>query len=618
MVRKLITLLGVMVGSALPLLSRAADSVNLENFSSLISEVENQLSGEALAGIGDVNGDGYEDLAVAAPDAGDNGEGEVYILYGRANRIDQLVLQDLPTLRGESSGDHLGEQLGALGDINGDGYDDFALVSNYHDSNESNPGTIYLVYGQGSQYSNQTVASRPRFYGEDRGDGAGAAVHSAGDLNSDGYADFAIGATWRDSRTGGVYLIYGQPADFNDEEELNDYTLFTGADYDYAGTALANGDLTNDGVSDLIIAARRHDHDNDDDVGAVYIVPGRLTEYADHQPLENFSAVYGETAYEKIGSGVAVGDLNNDSLADLVISTSASDDGGEDAGIVYVVSGTGSWPAEQTVEAAIELYTHVEHDLFGTSITTADIDGDGITDLLAGAPTDLDNENGRAFVTLGSSSLASHNVENDYPFRGETIRNLAGGAVSTADLNNDTKAELVIAAEQYNSDSGKVYIGYWPIYTCSNSVELGGILADYPTEDYKLRTYAANSHYKIAVERHGRQAFVLNCVTNEVVQTLTFNERVQRKILARVFDARGEDMFVAVTRTPSKRRIKVFLYKQTADELVETDYLRRKWRPRGFRIKTNRKNRIVLQKGQEKKHRLKYQVSQTLELIALD
>ncbi len=601
----------------MPAVSLAASSVSLADLSAIINATEQEYAGTALVGLGDINGDGYEDVAMTAPYAGENNEGAVYLLYGREARIDTLNFHDLPTLSGESSGDQLGQQIGALGDINADGYDDFAVVSNYHDSNVSNPGTIYIIYGQATKLSDQTVRNRPRFYGEERSDGAGAAVESAGDLNSDGYDDFAIGAVWRDGRAGGVYLIYGQADDFADEEDLGDYALFTGDEYDYAGSELAAGDLNQDGVSDLVVSSRRHDDGNDYDVGAVYIIPGRVTHYAD-QPLDNFSIILGTTEDERIGNSLAIGDLNGDSYNDLVIGAASSDEAGTDAGMVYIMPGAATLPSDQLISSAIQLSTDQADDLFGSGVAILqDLNADGIDDLLTGAPSQLDPEAGRAFVTLGSTGLTDHDVNDDYPFLGEAIHNVAGSTVAGADINGDGVDEIVVGAPSYNSNAGKVYIGYWPIYTCSNSVSLGGILADYPTADYKLRNYAANSHFKIAVERHGRHAYVLNCITNEIVQTLTFNERVQRKILARVFDARNADLFVAVTRTPSKRRIKVFLYEQTATELVETDYFRRKWRPRGFRIKVNHKNKVVLQRGMEKKHRLKYQVNSDLTLTEL-
>ncbi|MFA6475191.1 MAG: hypothetical protein WCV88_03205 [Patescibacteria group bacterium] len=602
---------------SVPVLGRAAAETSLADFASITNTAASQFAGTAVANVGDLNADGYQDMIVSAPSAGTNSEGAVYIIYGQAARIDEIVFPDQPTITGETAGDKLGEQLGGLGDINGDGFDDFAVVSNYHDSSNSNPGTIYIVYGQISHITNQSVKNFPRFYGENSKDGAGAAVQGVGDMDGDGYDDFAIGATWRSSRSGGVYLVYGQAASFSTTEDLGDYTLLSGDSYDYTGSAIAAGDVTNDGVSDIIVTAHRHDGSTRD-AGYVYIVPGQTTHYT-NQALDNFSNIAGQTRNEKIGDSLAVGDVTGDGYNDIVIGAPASDADASNAGRVYIMSGASSLPESQSINSGIILTTAFADDALGTAVTVLkDLNHDGIDDLLLGAPSNLDNQAGRAFLVLGSTSLTSHNVTDDYPFTGEAEADLAAAKVAAVDFNGDGASEIVVAASQYNSGNGKVYIGYWPIYTCENSVTLGGILANYPTTDYKLRKYARNRRYRIVVEKVGQQAWVVNCATNTIVQTLTFNDRAQRKILARVFAARHEYLFIAVTRTPSKRKIKVFLYKQQTKSLLETQTFTKRWRPRGFRIKLGKKNRVTLQAGQEAKHKLHYLVTRNLQLDQLN
>ena len=131
------------------------------------------------------------------------------------------------------------------------------------------------------------------------------------------------------------------------------------------------------------------------------------------------------------------------------------------------------------------------------------------------------------------------------------------------------------------------------------------------------RNYAKNDRLRIVVERNGRKAFLVNCVTDEILQTLTFNKNSQRKILARVFTKRGVPVFVAVTRTKDKRQIKIYFYKQKKEQLEQTDYIKRRWRPRGFRLKVNKDKQIKLQKGKENKHQVLYGVSTDLELNLL-
>lgn len=578
-------------------LALAATTINLSDFAVVTGATEGTLATTALANIGDVNADGYMDVAIGAPDAGEASQGAVYILYGQAERIDQVVFSDLATLTGEEAGDQLGSVVAGLGDINADGYDDFALTAQYHDTGDNNPGTVYLIYGQAADYTNQTVASRPRWYGADDNDHAGVSVAGVGDLNSDGYSDWAVGATWHNDRSGGIYLLYGQATAFTTSYDLSDQPFFAGTeDFDYAGSALAAGDVTGDGVSDMIVSAPRYDG-SERDVGAVYTIPGRTAAYSSTS-LSSFSSVTGATKRERIGSSLAVGEITGDSVNDIIIGVPYSDTAGDNAGIVYVNS------------TATTITGGSAGDLFGKSLAwLGDVTGDGVNDLLIGAPSELDPQAGSAWL---------HSTAQDTLLTGEVVSDRAGMIVTGADLNGDGQNELLISAPQYNGSTGQLYIGYWPIYTCANSVALGGILANYPTADYKLRTYAANSHFKIAVERRGQQAFLIDCHANEIEQTLTFNTRTQRKILARVFRARGANVFIAVTRTPSKRKIKIFFYQQTETGLVETDYIKRKWRPRGFRIKLNHHNKVVLQKGQEQKHRLRYRVRMDLTLNPLD
>ncbi|MBI4407258.1 MAG: FG-GAP repeat protein [Candidatus Kerfeldbacteria bacterium] len=586
--------LGVLV---IPALSVATTSIELSDLAVVTGATEGTLATTGLAQIGDVNGDGYEDVALGAPDAGDESQGAVYILYGQADRIDQVVFADLPTLVGEEAGDQLGSVVAGLGDINADSYDDFALTSQYHDTGENNPGTVYLIYGQATAYTNQTVASRPRWYGADNNDHAGVSLAGVGDINSDSYDDWAVGATWHDDRSGGIYVLYGQATAFTGTQQLSDQPFFSGSDdFDYAGSAIAAGDVTGDGVSDIVVSAPRYDG-TERDVGTVYTIPGRTTAY-NSTNLDTFTSVSGATKRERIGTSLAVGDVTGDNVNDIIVGVPYSDTAGDNAGVVYVNS------------TATTITGGTTGDLFGKSLAwLGDVTGDGANDLLIGAPSELDPQAGFGWL---------HSTLADYQLAGEVVGDLAGAVVAGADLNGDGQTELLIAAPHYDGNRGRLYIGYWPIYTCANSVELGGLLADYPSTDYKLRNYAANSHFKIAVERRGQQAFLINCNANRIEQTLTFNTRTQRKILARVFRARGANLFIAVTRTPSKRKIKIFLYQQTESALVETDYLKRKWRPRGFRIKLNHHNKVVLQKGQERKHRLRYRVRLDLTLNPLD
>ncbi|HBY73371.1 MAG TPA: hypothetical protein DEG44_01630 [Candidatus Kerfeldbacteria bacterium] len=562
-----------------PFLTLAVTEIELSELAYAETAVASQEATEALANVGDINGDGYEDVAIGAPSAN-----AVYLLYGQSGRFDEEAIDALPAFQGEDDGDQLGSAIAGVGDVNADGYDDFVMTSIYHDTSVTNPGTVYLIYGQATHFTTQTVENRPRWSGETKNDHAGVSVAWAGDLNTDGFDDIAIGATWHNDRSGGVYLVYGQATAFTGEYDLADQPLLAGTDdYDYAGTAMVAGDVTGDGLTDLVVSATKHD-DGERDVGAVYTVPGKTSQYVSTS-LDAFNAIVGSTKRERIGSSLAIVG------GDIYIGAPYNDSAGDNAGVVYINS------------TATKLSGAAAGDLFGKSLATF---GDGV---LIGAPSELDPQAGSVWV---------HTTTGDTALLGEVAGDQAGYTVATADVDGDGQAELLIGAPDYGPSSGRLYIGYWPIYTCDNSAALGGILANYPTADYKHRKYAKNKKMRIVVERRGQQAFLINCNANKIQQTLTFNTRVQRKILARVFSARNVKLFIVVTRTPSKRKIKVFLYKQTKTQLLETDQFTRKWRPRGLRIKIKRRNRVVLQKGAELKHRLRYSVSRTLTLNELD
>src|SRR3989338_6128793 len=127
----------------LPLTTLAVTEIELNELAFAETAVASQNVTEALANLGDINGDGYEDVAIGAPSA--NAE---YLLYGQASRFDEVVIDDLPAFHGEDDGDQLGSAIAGVGDLNVDGYDDFVVTSIYHDTALTNPGTVYLIYGQ--------------------------------------------------------------------------------------------------------------------------------------------------------------------------------------------------------------------------------------------------------------------------------------------------------------------------------------------------------------------------------------------------------------------------------------------------------------------------------------
>lgn len=154
---------------------------------------------------GDVNGDGVEDVVLGAVGADGAVEdmGAVYVFHGPLSGT-VLVSNADATLMGEGE-ESAGTSLASTGDVNQDGYADFLVGAYRYGGLGAESGEAYLVYGPVSgTVSLPDVGAR--FQGDAAGDRAGYAVAGVGDLDSDGYPDFIIGAP----RSPGAYLFWGR------------------------------------------------------------------------------------------------------------------------------------------------------------------------------------------------------------------------------------------------------------------------------------------------------------------------------------------------------------------------------------------------------------------------
>ncbi|MBX7149469.1 FG-GAP-like repeat-containing protein [bacterium] len=209
---------------------------------------------------GDINGDGYDDLIVSAHIF--HSIGKVYLFYGRADisTFDTATYDAIFT--GEAAEDEAGYSL-ATGDVNRDGYDDIAIGALYNDTGGDQSGKVYLIYGSSTKFSGtRSVGNYVRFVGEPGGGKAGSAL-TMGNINGDGYQDIIVAAYANGSdATGKVYIIYGSGVKLSSltDRYLSNYTSFTGeTSYDLAGSSIAAGDMNGDGYDDLFISAPYHD-----------------------------------------------------------------------------------------------------------------------------------------------------------------------------------------------------------------------------------------------------------------------------------------------------------------------------------------------------------------------
>ncbi|MEN0063308.1 MAG: hypothetical protein AAGA48_14240 [Myxococcota bacterium] len=207
-----------------------------------------------VAGLGDVNGDGIDDLLIGASgnDEGGSGAGAAYVVFGDPNLSGTLDVADADIkLVGQAASDFAGSAVAAAGDVNGDGFADILVgASGTDQGDDSSTGTAYLLYGSATLSGTiNFFQGDTKLLGEFAGDRAGGAVTGAGDVNGDGFADILIGAT---GNLGTGYLVHGPVATGTLELADADIRIPGGEDGRTAQVA-GGGDVDGDGLDDIMM-----------------------------------------------------------------------------------------------------------------------------------------------------------------------------------------------------------------------------------------------------------------------------------------------------------------------------------------------------------------------------
>ncbi len=394
-------------------------ALNGRNGFRIVGAMDGDLLGRAVSGLGDVNGDGVDDIIV-----GDGDESAGYVIFGtrsgfsatfNVSSIDGYNGFKLRYFRAR------GEEVRGAGDVNGDGLDDIIVGSRYAGPNQA--GAAYVVFGRANSF--------PAFIDLESLDGeegfkmagtvinaqTGASVSGAGDINRDGFDDVIIGAPTLvgGPRPGDAYVVFGKATGFAnlnlaELDGTDGFKLSGENEYDSAGISVSRaGDVNGDGFDDLIVGAYRAFR------GKAYIIFGRTEPFPANldlstiDGLNGFTVVGPDEGYDSgIGKSVsAAGDVNGDGIADIIISAY---DGSNGNGASYVVFGSQEGFPSSLVITALNGVNGFKirgiqggHSPYFPVSGAGDVNGDGFTDLVIGAygESTRGRFSGTAYVVFG-------------------------------------------------------------------------------------------------------------------------------------------------------------------------------------------------------------------------
>jgi len=410
---------------------------NLLNGASLVSSRQGESVGWA-----DVDGDGVNDKIVGAPYASSPSNTGTALVFkgdmqgGFASSPHLLLAGD----------DNYGYSFVNLGDVDGDGCEDFAVGAINGDGANVSLGGSVTVYRGGRNWNFNEGLGKivAKLSGEGPMDKFGLFV-AAADVNGDGKKDLIVGAPYNTSDPalyqGGAAYVYFAP-DFTVKVALHASALATGL-----GWSAAAGDINGDGVQDLCISAS-----------------GRALCYYGgtgfHPSIDAPDMVIRSAAAGFAKALAVVGDLDGDGLGDIVIGApNATVGGNRDTGSIFVVRGGTGKRTVNADTASSDRIVRIDganlFDRFGASIAAVgDIDGDGMPDFAVGAPlagTDAFRLTGKVYFFKGMNISGTATLADATRFEGVAENQRYGTSLAPAG-----PGRLLIGTPGANMNSGGV------------------------------------------------------------------------------------------------------------------------------------------------------------------
>ncbi len=380
-----------------------------------ISVIESVLDGDRMGAdvvsVGDVNGDGYTDMLVCAEGSYSTADypGKAYLYLGGISFNEEPTL----VLTGEKPADHFGVSATGLGDINGDGFDDFAVAADRNDEAGTDAGKVYIYLGGKTLDGEADIV----LFGARSNNWFGNSISGGQDVNNDGVPDLLVGAPYGGRKYGGVVNLYLGGKDWKTPALV--LSGETAGD-SYGSEVRMLGDVNGDGVSDFAVSAVYASTESANHSGIVYIYAGGSV--VSSNPIAKLT---GKLPREQLGYSICSQiDITGDGVNDIVVGAPGGGPGG--MGAAYVFSGG------QVVrnEPALKYFGQHRNDLFGISISPAgDFNGDGFTDVMIGAPyTDAGSYHaGRVEIYPGGKNASNERI---FHLNGSTEEDQCGFNVS--------------------------------------------------------------------------------------------------------------------------------------------------------------------------------------------
>ncbi len=434
-------------------------------------------SGSSVSGVGDVNGDGIDDVLISA-----DWSMQGYVLFGSKQSWSEAI--SLGSLNGQNGfvitgvgANCVGCSVSGAGDINGDGIDDILIGIPMNDI--SFAGISYVLFGSKTAWPERfnlaDLNGNNGFSIEGISNTfSGTSVSGAGDVNGDGIDDILIG--FSDIFilfNGAACVVFGKKEPWNAVNYIKDLNGVNGSCiYDttsYAGYSVSGaGDMNGDGIDDILIGSSNID--------VTYVVFGTKS-WPDSINLGSLNGtdgfvINGVHLTDEIGTSVSrAGDVNGDGIADIAIGAPFANNA---TGQSYILFGSKvSWPAAiylANLNGKNGFAVNVNGIVGGSTGTVVaragDVNGDGIDDILIGVPGFPEfPSKGLSYIIFGSkkpwpASIDRNNLNgtNGFIINGINSGDYTGIVSGAGDLNGDGIADILIGSPGWQNLTGQSYV----------------------------------------------------------------------------------------------------------------------------------------------------------------